>query len=160
MKHGFDFDVAFGCPEYDYDQLNSKIDWSQCQSVVRTQGVLSGRWRVKGTRIPVDAIIQNYNSGYSPEALATEIFVGLPVDLARDIVSYAAQKVALQPSSEAFANAKALMWDTAVAMYLEQRYSQEDAERLAHALMDHPQADDFPEVSFYTNTKPMVPDVI
>jgi uncharacterized protein (DUF433 family) len=72
--------------------LNYNIDWSDCPAAVRSPAILSGQWRAKGTRISVESIIENYNDGYSPEELATEIFVGLPVGLAREIIMYAAQR--------------------------------------------------------------------
>lgn len=72
--------------------LRTDIDWSECTAVVRTPGIVSGQWRVKGTRIPVRALIENYNAGYEPDALATRIFVGLPIALAREIIRYAAER--------------------------------------------------------------------
>jgi uncharacterized protein (DUF433 family) len=67
------------------------IDWSDCPAAQRRTGHVSGAWCVRGTRIPVDALIVNYNSGYSAEELA-KLFVGLPIDLATAIIAYAAER--------------------------------------------------------------------
>jgi uncharacterized protein (DUF433 family) len=88
-----DGDMKMGNAQQAADKLlRTNIDWSQCNAVVRTPGTVSGQWRVKGTRIPVSAVIENYNSGYEPEALATRIFIGLPVESAREIIKYAAER--------------------------------------------------------------------
>jgi len=48
-------------------------------------------WTVKGTRIPVSAILQNHNAGYTVEQLSTEVFEGLSPKLAYEIIEYATQ---------------------------------------------------------------------
>jgi uncharacterized protein (DUF433 family) len=45
------------------------MDWSQCPDVERTADTLSGAWRIKGTRIPVQAIIDNAED-CTPEEIA------------------------------------------------------------------------------------------
>jgi uncharacterized protein (DUF433 family) len=72
--------------------LSVRIDWSGCAAAQRRPGVMSGAWIVRGTRIPIEGVIQNYNAGYSPEDLATRIYRGLPVILAREIIEYAAKR--------------------------------------------------------------------
>lgn len=67
------------------------VDWTKCPAVHRVPGRLGGAWIVKGTRIPVSAILQNYNAGYSAEQLSTEVFEGLPLKLASEIIEYATQ---------------------------------------------------------------------
>jgi uncharacterized protein (DUF433 family) len=39
------------------------LDWSQCPSVERTPGKVSGAWLFKGTRVPVRALFENLASG-------------------------------------------------------------------------------------------------
>ena len=45
-------------------------DWTNCPDVERTLGKLSGAWCVRGTRIPVQAIIDNAEAGCSAEEIA------------------------------------------------------------------------------------------
>jgi len=68
-----------------------QIDWSRCPAVQRRPGRMSGAWTVRGTRIPVAGVIHNYNSCYGPDELATQIYPGLPIQLAREIIEYAAE---------------------------------------------------------------------
>jgi uncharacterized protein (DUF433 family) len=65
------------------------IDWSQCQDAERIPGKVSGAWLVKGTRIPVQAVLDNAGDGYTAEEIASEIYEGLPVDRARRIIAFA-----------------------------------------------------------------------
>ena len=39
------------------------LDWSQCPTVERTPGKVSGAWLFKGTRVPVKALFENLESG-------------------------------------------------------------------------------------------------
>jgi uncharacterized protein (DUF433 family) len=73
-------------------RISESIDWTDCTAVVQTPGIVSGQWRVRGTRIPLSGLIEVYNAGHSPEDMATNVFVGLPVDLAREVVRYAAER--------------------------------------------------------------------
>jgi len=41
------------------------LDWTQCSSVERTPGKVSGTWLFKGTRVPVKALFENLESGAS-----------------------------------------------------------------------------------------------
>ena len=65
------------------------IDWSACEDSERITGKVSGAWLVKGTRIPVQAVLDNAEDGYSAEQIAAEIYEGLPVDRARRIIEFA-----------------------------------------------------------------------
>jgi uncharacterized protein (DUF433 family) len=71
--------------------VSSMIDWSRCLDVERIPGKVSGAWLVKGTRIPVQAILDNAQDGYSPEEIATEIYEGLTPDQAERIIDFARQ---------------------------------------------------------------------
>ena len=64
------------------------IDWSQCPDAERIPGKVSGVWLVKGTRVPVQAVLDNAGDGYSAEEIADGIYDGLPVDRARRIIAF------------------------------------------------------------------------
>ena len=65
------------------------IDWSACPDAERNPEKLSGAWVVVGTRIPVDAVLDNAEDGYSAEAIVAEIYPSLPLDRAKRILAYA-----------------------------------------------------------------------
>ena len=69
------------------------IDWSECQDVERITGKVSGAWLIKGTRIPVQGVLDNADDGYSPEELGEAIYDGLPVDRARRVIAFARARV-------------------------------------------------------------------
>jgi uncharacterized protein (DUF433 family) len=66
------------------------MDWSQCPDAERIPGKVSGQWLVKGTRIPVQAVLDNADD-FTPEEIAGEIYEGLAVDRARRIIAFARQ---------------------------------------------------------------------
>jgi uncharacterized protein (DUF433 family) len=74
------------------------MDWSGCSSVELVPGKVSGQWIVKGTRILADGVLENADAGYTPEEIATDIYEGLSIDLARDIVFYARQQRVSDPA--------------------------------------------------------------
>ncbi len=39
------------------------LDWSQCNSVERVPGRVSGAWVFKGTRLPVTTLFENIEAG-------------------------------------------------------------------------------------------------
>jgi len=65
------------------------IDWSDCPDVERIPGKVSGAWLVKGTRIPVQAVLDNAEDGYTPEQIVAAIYPSLPLDRARRIIAFA-----------------------------------------------------------------------
>ena len=68
------------------------MDWSQCPDAERIPGKVSGAWLVVGTRIPVDAVIDNAEDGFTAEEIVAEIYPSLPLDRARRILAYAAKR--------------------------------------------------------------------
>jgi len=66
------------------------MDWTQCPDAERIPGKVSGAWLAKGTRIPVQAILDNAED-FTPEQIATEIYEGLSPDQARRIIEFARQ---------------------------------------------------------------------
>jgi uncharacterized protein (DUF433 family) len=67
------------------------IDWSRCPDVESVPGRCSGQPVVKGTRLTVDAILNNAEAGCSAEEIATEIFEGVTVEQVRRILRFAYQ---------------------------------------------------------------------
>jgi uncharacterized protein (DUF433 family) len=66
------------------------VDWSQCPDVERTPGKCSGAWCVKGTRVPVQAIIDNFEGGCSAEEIAgLDIYPSILFDAVRRILAFA-----------------------------------------------------------------------
>ena len=65
------------------------IDWSQCSDVERIPGKVSGAWLVVGTRIPVEAVLDNAADGYTAEQIVADIYPSLPLDRAKRILAYA-----------------------------------------------------------------------
>jgi len=70
------------------------MEWSECPDVERTPGKVSGTWVVKGTRVPVQSVLDNAKDGYSPEQIAGEIFEGLPIERVRSVIRFAGFHVA------------------------------------------------------------------
>jgi uncharacterized protein (DUF433 family) len=64
-----------------------QVDWSACPLVETDPGVLSGAPVLLGTRMPVDAIIGNFDHGVSTTEIAEQFEI--PVDSVEAIVSYA-----------------------------------------------------------------------
>jgi len=52
------------------DQEPRQIDWRQCNLVESVPEKVSGAPVLKGTRMPVQAIVDNYDDGLSPAEIA------------------------------------------------------------------------------------------
>jgi|GEM_PF-2050702 len=50
------------------------IDWSQSPDAESIPGKVSGAWCVKGTRVSVQAIIDNFEADETPLAIARQIY--------------------------------------------------------------------------------------
>ena len=68
------------------------MDWSDCADVERSANKLSGAWVVKGSRVPVQAVVDNARDGFSPEAIA-EMFEGISVARVRSVLRFAGRYV-------------------------------------------------------------------
>jgi uncharacterized protein (DUF433 family) len=68
------------------------IDWSRCPDVERSADTLSGAWRIKGTRIPVQAIIDNAEDCTPEEIAGPDIYPDLAIDVVRRILAFAGVK--------------------------------------------------------------------
>lgn len=64
-----------------------KIDWSDCLLVEIKPGVQSGAPVLRGTRMPVDAIVDNFDYGVSVAEIAEQFEI--PPDHIEAIVAYA-----------------------------------------------------------------------
>jgi uncharacterized protein (DUF433 family) len=64
-----------------------KIDWSDCPLVEVKPGVKSGAPVLRGTRMPVNAIVDNFDYGVSVAEIAEQFEV--PRDCVEAILAYA-----------------------------------------------------------------------
>ncbi|HEY3824322.1 MAG TPA: DUF433 domain-containing protein [Bryobacteraceae bacterium] len=67
--------------------IKEKIDWSECPIVEVKLGVQSGAPVLRGTRMPVDAIVDNFDYGVSVAEIAKQFEV--PPDRIEAILAYA-----------------------------------------------------------------------
>lgn len=72
------------------------MDWTDCPEVETVPGKVSGVPILKHSRMPADAIVQNYRSGLPPDEIA-EVFE-LPAEGVRKLLAYAVKhNPALKP---------------------------------------------------------------
>ncbi len=71
---------------------NVVIDWSDCPLVEVIPGKVSGVPLLKGTRLPANTILENYEGGSAVEEISDNF--DTPVQTVREILSYAANKQA------------------------------------------------------------------
>ncbi len=64
------------------------IDWSGCELVEVVPGKVSGAPVIRDTRLPVQALIDNYDDGLTPAEIV-EQFPGVTEDQVRQVVEYA-----------------------------------------------------------------------
>jgi len=64
-----------------------KIDWSECPLVEVKPGVRSGAPVLRGTRMPANAIVDNFDYGVTAGEIAEQFEV--PPDLIEAILTYA-----------------------------------------------------------------------
>ncbi len=72
-----------------------KIDWSQCPLVEIKPGVQSGAPVLRGTRMPANAIVDNFDCGMSVSEIAEQF--ELPPDRIEAILAYAQSHRVAQP---------------------------------------------------------------
>lgn len=68
------------------------IDWSGCQIVERNPRIKGGRPVLRGTRMPVEDIVDNYQAGVDEIEIAA--LFEIPVEQVLEVLSYAAEHVA------------------------------------------------------------------
>lgn len=64
-----------------------KIDWSQCSLVESNAKVLSGAPVLRGTRMPADAIVDNFDYGMSVAEIAEQFEIS--PEQVKAVISYA-----------------------------------------------------------------------
>lgn len=64
-----------------------KIDWSNCSLVEIKPGVLSGAAVLRGTRMPADAIVDNFDYGLSAAEIAEQFEIS--PDRVEAVLTYA-----------------------------------------------------------------------
>jgi len=85
--------LAFSPKEWNHNgrevamAVQDKIDWSECPLVEVKPGVQSGAPVLRGTRMPVNAIVDNFDYGVSVSEIAEQF--ELPPERIEAIVSYA-----------------------------------------------------------------------
>ncbi len=67
------------------------IDWSRCPDAESVPGRCSGAWVVKGTRIPVEAILTNTEDCPPEEIAGPDIYPDISVEVVRRILRFAYQ---------------------------------------------------------------------
>lgn len=78
------------------DMLTHAIDWTDCPRVEVVLGKVSGVPILKGTRVPADSIVENYEDGSPVEELSENF--AIPETTIRKLLTFAAQKqTPLQP---------------------------------------------------------------
>ena len=73
---------------HDFGVERERVDWARCSDVERSADTVSGRWRLKGTRIPVEDLLVNAED-QSPEQIAAEVYPSLSVDRIERVIAYA-----------------------------------------------------------------------
>lgn len=72
------------------------LDWSQCDAVESIPGKVSGAWVFKGTRMPVQTVFANLESGMSLDEI-TEVFDVTPEEI-RAVLRFATQSLEKGPT--------------------------------------------------------------
>ncbi len=65
------------------------MDWTECPLVEVKPGVQRGRPVLRGTRMPADDIIENWEAGVEESAIADDF--GIPIEQVQTILSWAAR---------------------------------------------------------------------
>ena len=68
------------------------LDWSQCSAVESVPGKVSGAWVLKGTRMPVSAIIENLEAGANIDDIMAW-FDGLNREQVKAVIEFAARSL-------------------------------------------------------------------
>ena len=66
------------------------MDWSNCEIVETVPGKVSGQPILRGTRVPADAVVENFESGESVEEIAYNFDLN-PDDI-RTVLKYASAR--------------------------------------------------------------------
>jgi uncharacterized protein (DUF433 family) len=75
------------------DILMESLDWSKCHLVEIDPLRVSGRPVLKGTRMPVEDVIANYEHGVSISEISAQFQI--PIETIRDLLTYVERRHAL-----------------------------------------------------------------
>ena len=67
--------------------ISEQIDWSQCPLVEANPRVQSGAPVLRGTRLPVSAVVDNFDHGLSEQEVSEQFQV--PLDQVQAVLAYA-----------------------------------------------------------------------
>jgi uncharacterized protein (DUF433 family) len=75
------------------------LDWSQCAAVESVPGKVSGAWVFRGTRIPVAAVFENLEDGFSLNELV-RMFDGLTREQVQAVLDFTGQSLEISRRSD------------------------------------------------------------
>ncbi len=73
------------------------LDWSQCSVVESIPGKVSGAWVLKGTRMPVSAIFENFEAGASLDDIM-EWYDGLDHEQVKAVIEFISRSLDKTPA--------------------------------------------------------------
>jgi len=68
------------------------LDWSQCAAVESVPGKVSGAWVFRGTRIPVAAVFENLEDGFTIDEIV-QMFDGLTRQQVQAVLDFTAHSL-------------------------------------------------------------------
>ena len=71
-------------------EQSSRMDWTDCPLVEVIPGKVSGIPLLKGTRLPADTVLENFQGGSPIDEIAENF--DMPEQTIREVLSYAADK--------------------------------------------------------------------
>ena len=74
----------------------ANLDWSRCPAVESVPGKVSGAWVLKGTRMPVSAILENLEAGATLDNIM-EWYDGLNREQVKAVIEFAGRSVGKAP---------------------------------------------------------------
>lgn len=74
----------------------ASLDWSKCPAVESVPGKVSGAWVLKGTRMPVSAILENIEAGANIDDIM-EWYQGLDREQVKAVIEFAARSLEKDP---------------------------------------------------------------
>ena len=78
-------------------QIMASLNWSQCPAVESVPGKVSGAWVLRGTRMPVSAIFENFEAGANINDIM-EWFEGLDREQIKAVIEFAARSLDRAPA--------------------------------------------------------------
>lgn len=74
----------------------ASLDWSLCPEVESISGKVSGAWVLKGTRMPVSVIFENFEAGANIDDIM-EWFDGLNREQVKAVIEFTARSLDITP---------------------------------------------------------------